>query len=109
MALEALTPALARQLRITDPNVRGVVIGTVNPNSDAAQKGIQAGDVILSIDQAAVATPEAASAAIEAARRARRGTVLLLVRRGNAPPAYFGVELSRAAAAVPAPATPRRP
>jgi serine protease Do len=110
IALQALTPALARQLRITDPNVRGVVVGTIDPNSDAAQKGIQAGDVVLSIDQAAVATPEAASAAIEAARRARRNTVLLLVRRGNAPPAYFGIELARAGAApVPAPATPRRP
>ncbi|HVQ09577.1 MAG TPA: Do family serine endopeptidase [Allosphingosinicella sp.] len=110
MALQALTPALARQLRITDANVRGVVVGTVDPNSDAGQKGIQAGDVILSIDQSPVASPEAAAAAIESARRARRSTVLMLVRRGNAPPAYFGIELSRASAVpVPAPATPRRP
>jgi serine protease Do len=110
LALQSLTPALARQLRITDANVRGLVVGTVDPNSDAGQKGIQAGDVILSIDQAPVATPEAAASAIEAARRARRNTVLLLVRRGNGPPAYVGVELSRAgAAAIPAPATPRRP
>ncbi len=108
LALQALTPAVARQLRINDPNVRGLVVGTVNPNSDAGQKGIQPGDVILSIDQAPVATPEAAASAIDAARRARRNTVLLLVRRGNNPPAYVGVELSRAGA-VPAPATPRRP
>ena len=40
-------------------------------------------------------TPEAAAAAVEAARRAGRNTVLLLVRRGNAPPAYVGVELAR--------------
>jgi len=107
LALEALTPALRQQLRITDANVRGLVVGTVDPNSDAGQKGLAPGDVILSIDNAAVATPEAAAAAIEAARRARRGTVLLRVKRGNAPPAYVGVELNRPAA-TPAPATPAR-
>ena len=47
----------------------------------------------------AVGTPEAAASAIETARRARRGTVLLLVKRGNNPPAYVGVELNRPAAA----------
>jgi serine protease Do len=108
LALEALTPAVRQQLRINDPNVRGLVVGTVDPNSDAGQKGLQAGDVILSIDNSTVATPEAAASAIEAARRARRNTVLLLVKRGSGPPAYVGVELSRPSA-TPAPATPRRP
>jgi serine protease Do len=110
LALEALTPALRQQLRITDPNVRGLVVGTVDPNSDAGQKGLAPGDVILSIDNNAVATPEAAATAIDTARRTRRGTVLLLVKRGTNPPAYVGVELSRApaAAATPAPATPAR-
>ena len=105
LALEALTPAVRQQLRIRDANLRGLVVGTVDPNSDAGQQGVQAGDVILSIDNAATPTPEAAASAIEAARRARRSTVLLLVKRGNGPPAYVGVELSRGAAA---PATPTR-
>ncbi|WP_395612089.1 Do family serine endopeptidase [Allosphingosinicella sp.] len=108
LALEALTPALRQQLRISDANIRGLVVGTVDPNSDAGQKGVQAGDVIISIDNNAVATPEAAAAAIASARAARRGTVLLLIKRGNNPPAYVGVELSRPAA-TPAPAPARRP
>jgi serine protease Do len=108
LALEALTPALRQQLRINDANTRGLVVGTVDPNSDAGQKGVQAGDVIVSIDNNAVATPEAAAAVIAAARAARRGTVLLLIKRGNNPPAYVGVELSRPAA-TPAPAPARRP
>ena len=108
LALEALTPALRQQLRISDANIRGLVVGTVDPNSDAGQKGVQAGDVIVSIDNNAVPTPEAAAAAIASARAARRGTVLLLIKRGNNPPAYVGVELSRPAA-TPAPAPARRP
>jgi serine protease Do len=95
LAVQALTPALAQQLQIRDANLRGLVVGSVDPNSDAGQKGLQPGDIILSINQTAVPTPEAAAAAVDAARGAGRNTVLLLVRRGNAPPAYVGVELAR--------------
>jgi serine protease Do len=105
LALEPLTPAMARQLNIRDANVHGLVVGTVDPNSDAGQKGVQAGDIILSINQQPTATPEAAAAIVDAARRAGRNTVLLQVKRGNNPPAYIGVDLVRAAApARPAPA-----
>jgi serine protease Do len=107
IAVRPLTPALAREMRITDANLRGLVVGAVDPNSDAGQKGIQPGDVILQINQTAVATPEAAAAVVDAARRANRNTVLLLVRRGNGPPGYVGVELARASA--PAATPPRRP
>jgi len=96
LTVQALTPAIARRLQITDPNIRGVVVAAVDPNSDAGQKGIQAGDIILSINQAATLTPDAVIAAVEAARRANRATVLLQVRRGNAQPIYIGVDLTRA-------------
>jgi serine protease Do len=95
LSVQTLTPVIARRLQLTDPNVRGVVVAAVDPNSDAGQKGIQVGDIILSINRASTPTPEAAATAIEAARRARRGTVLLQVQRGNNPPAYVGVELAR--------------
>ncbi|HEX8642036.1 MAG TPA: PDZ domain-containing protein, partial [Allosphingosinicella sp.] len=94
LSVQTLTPALARQFNINDPALRGVVVAAVDPNSDAGQKGVQVGDIILSINRAATPTPEAAAAAIAAARQARRGTVLLLVRRGNNPPIYVGVELA---------------
>ncbi|MEA3046426.1 MAG: serine protease Do, partial [Sphingomonadales bacterium] len=97
LSLQPLTPGDLQRLQIRDASVRGLVIGSVDPNSDAGQKGLQPGDVILSIDQTATPTPEAAAAAVDAARRARRNTVLLLVKRGNNPPAFYGIELRTAA------------
>ncbi len=94
LSIQTLTPDISRRLRLSDPNVRGVVVAGVQPNSDAALKGLQTGDIILSINQRPTPTPEAAAEAIDAARRAGRDTVLLLVRRGNNPPAYVGVELA---------------
>ena len=94
VTVQTLTPEIARSLRLNDVNLRGVVIASTDPSSDAATK-LTRGDIILSIDQRVTRTPEEAAAAVEAARRAGRTSVLLLVRRGNNPPAYFGVELSR--------------
>ncbi|MDQ3140342.1 MAG: Do family serine endopeptidase [Pseudomonadota bacterium] len=95
VTVQTLTPQIARTLRLTDANVQGVVVSAVNPSSDAATKGLQPGDIILSIDQRATRTPEEAATAVTTARTAGRNSVLLLVRRGNAPPIYRGVELSR--------------
>jgi serine protease Do len=98
LTVQTLTPDIARQLRINDPNLKGVVVSAINPNSDAAAKGIQVGDVILSINQRATTTPEQAATAVVAARAAGRKSVLLLVRHGNNLPTYYGVELSAPAA-----------
>jgi serine protease Do len=92
LTLQALTPEIRQQLRL-DNEVRGVVIARVNPSSNAAEEGLQRGDVVLSVNQRAVSTPQEASDAVAAARKAGRETVLLLVQRGSSPPRFFGVKV----------------
>ncbi len=95
VTVQTLTPEIARSLRLRDTDLRGVVVASVDPSSDAAAKGLQVGDIILSVNQRATATPEEAAAAVEQARAAGRDRVLLLFRRGNTPPSYIGVALAR--------------
>lgn len=93
LSLQTLTPQIARQLRVGE-NTKGVVIASVNPSSDAAQQGLQRGDVILSINQQPVITTQQASTIVGEARRAGRDRVLLLVQRGPSPGRYIGVKLT---------------
>ena len=79
ISVQNLTPEIRDQLGLP-PNVRGVVINDLDPNSPAAQAGLQPGDVIQSVNRRPVATVDdfnrlAAQAA---------GEVLLHVnRQGN--------------------------
>ena len=93
LSLQPLNPQIIRALNLPE-DVRGVVITSVDPNSDATEKGIRRGDVIISVNRQAVTTPAQVLAAVEAARRAGRTSVLLLVKRGQAPEAFVGVDIS---------------
>jgi serine protease Do len=93
LSLQPLNPQIVRALNLPE-TVRGVVITSVDPNSDASEKGIRRGDVILSVNRQAVTTPAQVLAAVDAARRAGRSSVLLLVKRGQAPEAFVGVKIT---------------
>ena len=93
VSLQTLTPGLAQQLGIAS-TTRGVVITNVDPNSDAASKGVQPRDIIVGIGQRGVTSVAEATAALEAAKRAGQKTVLLLVKRGNRDAIYLGVDLA---------------
>ncbi len=92
LTLQALTPEIRQQLRITD-TTGGVVISHVNPSSSAAQEGLRRGDIITSINQVPVATPQEAANVVAEARKAGRDTVLLFVQRGNTPGRFIGVKV----------------
>ncbi len=58
----------------------GVVISGVTSGTDAFERGLAPGDVILRTQHAEVSTPDEVQAAIDAARTAHNSFVLLLVQ-----------------------------
>jgi len=75
--------------------VKGVVIGAVDPSSDAAAKGLQRGDVILSVNYKLASSPADIAAAATAAKSAGRSNVLLFVQRGQGPARYLAIKLKQ--------------
>ena len=62
-------------------DVKGVVVAGVKDQSPAAELGIQPGDVIMSINNKAVATPKQAAEALDAVQASNDKNVLLLLNR----------------------------
>jgi len=93
LSLAPLTPDLARAANLPATS-RGVIITSVDGNSNAAEQGLQRGDLIISVNNQAVATPAQVGTAVDVARKAGRSSVLLLVKRGNAPEAFIGIDIT---------------
>ncbi len=87
-----LTPQIARQLGIGDAT-QGVVIAGVDPSSDAAAKGLQRGDIILTANYKAIATPADLQQAVSAAKSAKREAVLLRIQRRGGPATYVPIRV----------------
>ncbi len=78
-----LTPE-AREALNLPANEVGVVVEGVNPDKPAADAGLQAGDVILSVNQKPVKSANEAKAAVaEAGKAGRKGVLLLVQRQGE--------------------------
>jgi serine protease Do len=78
MELLPLDPQLLRELKLSK-DLNGVVVGQVESGSPAGDLGIKPGDVIVSVNQQPVTTPESAAARLKEA--AAQGNVLLLLNR----------------------------
>jgi len=74
---EGTTQSLGLALSQSDD---GVVVQSVDPNSEAAEKGIQAGDVIVKISGKDVKTPADVVEGVKQAKKADKQSVLLLLR-----------------------------
>lgn len=80
ITVQNLTPALRSELGLPG-DLRGVAIVNLDPSSPAAQEGLQAGDVIMDVDRAAVRTV----ADFERLAARAKGEVLLRIyRQGTA-------------------------
>ncbi|MCC7268238.1 MAG: Do family serine endopeptidase [Caulobacteraceae bacterium] len=73
----------ARRRHGLDSSIRGVVIESVDASSDAASKGLRRGDVIQRAGDRAVTSAADISAAVDAAKRAGRPSVLFSFNRGG--------------------------
>jgi serine protease Do len=78
MGLAPLDDAARRQYNIAAA-VQGVLIDSVRGDSDAAERGLSSGVVINSVNLKSVRSPADVAAAVEAAKKAGRPTVLLSV------------------------------
>jgi len=92
LAVQPLTPGIARQVGVPT-TTKGLVIGGVDPSSDAAAKGLQRGDVIISVNGRPAVAAADVRAAVTEATSAKRSSVLLLVQRGNNPARYVGLKI----------------
>jgi serine protease Do len=61
-------------------DAKGVVVTDVKANGAAAEKGMRPGDLVVEVSQEAIKTPADFAAKVDAARKAGRKSVLLLVQ-----------------------------
>ena len=61
----------------------GVAIAEVDPSSDAAEKGVKAGDVILEVSGQTVAAPEDVVSGVKKAQEMKRSAVLLHIKSAD--------------------------
>jgi serine protease Do len=78
LGLSSVTPEVRRNYNLDD-HVNGVLVTRVDPDSDAADKGIQPGDVVISIGNRPVHTPQDIKAQIDGAQKTGRKSILMLV------------------------------
>ncbi|HEV2561895.1 MAG TPA: Do family serine endopeptidase [Rhizomicrobium sp.] len=82
LTLSAVTDDLRRTFSL-DQGVNGVVITKVDPNSDAADKGLEPGEVVVAVANKSVRTPQDIKSRISEAHAAGRKSVLVLVSGEN--------------------------
>jgi serine protease Do len=71
----------------------GLVVAAVDASSDAATKGLQRGDIVLSANYREVRTVADLETAVRSAQSENRQAVLLRVQRRGQPPAYLPIRL----------------
>jgi serine protease Do len=83
-------PSIQQSLGVA---VHGVVIAEVDESSDAAAKGLQRGDIILSANYKPVTSSAELDAVVKAAKAENREAILLRIQRRGQPAFYFPIRL----------------
>lgn len=80
--LSPITDEAKKRFAIKD-SVKGVLVSRVDPNSPAADKRIQPGDVIVEVQQEQVTTPDAVANRVAALKKEGKKSVLFLIANGQ--------------------------
>ena len=84
LTLQKVSDQLREKYGLSD-NVKGVVVTRVAPDSPAAEKQLQAGDVIVEVDQKAVMSPQEVMDIVAKLQAQKKRSVLLFVERQGDP------------------------
>ncbi len=93
MALSSVTADLRRQYRLGE-DVRGVVVTRVEPGSPAAERRVVAGEVIVEVNQQAVAQPADIQRQVEALRGQGRRTALFLIANAQGEQRFVAIAIT---------------
>jgi serine protease Do len=66
----------------SESSVEGLLVAEINPKSEAAEKGIMVGDIIISVNQAPVSSVDALKGIIEEATKSTK-KLFLFIKRGE--------------------------
>jgi serine protease Do len=92
LELSPITDDLKKRFALKD-SVKGVLVTRVDPNSPAADKRIQAGDVIVEVQQEGVNSPDAMTKRIEALKKDGKKSALLLISNAQGDVRFVAVSL----------------
>ncbi|XSG82880.1 MAG: DegQ family serine endoprotease [Methyloligella sp. ZOD6] len=93
LAIAPLTPQLRDEYGI-DNSIEGVIILEVEPGSQAEEKDVKVGDVIVEVTQETVTNPQEVLARIDAVKKSGRKSVLLLISDGKGELSFVALPLS---------------
>ena len=93
MDLTGVTDQVRRRFNLKD-GVKGVVVTRVDPNSNAADKRLAAGDVILEVGQEPVATPADVSRRVDQLKKDGRRAALLQVQNAAGDVRFVAVTIN---------------
>ena len=93
MQLAPLTPATRGEFNVPESIKAGVVVQSVKGTSDAGDKGLQRGDVIVQAGDKEVASAADVTAAVAEWKKAGRTSIPLGVRRGGQTTAFVPIKI----------------
>jgi serine protease Do len=94
MELAPLTPANRTAYNVPEAIKAGVVVQSVKGTSDAGDKGLQRGDVIVQAGDREVANAGDVAAAVDAWKKAGRASIPLGIKRGAQTTAFVPIKIA---------------